>query len=135
MLRTKEQAVWQAQCFVARKDAQIVTPEWQAKVRKALDEMPRGAYTRLAKFVGISTGQISELLAERDREARWSRFVPKVNQFLGWSTDTNEVNHLVDVLGADAKDALLALRDMSPEQRKAAIGFMRTFAKPANDQE
>lgn len=135
MLRTKEQAVWQAHVVVARKDAQIVTPEWQVKVRKALDEMPRGAYTKLAKFANASTGQISELLASRDREARWSRLVPKVNEFLGWSTDAEEVNHLVNVLGDDAKGALLALRDLHPEQRKAAIVFLRTMSKPANDRE
>jgi len=123
---------------VARKppeEVQPVTPEWQRKVRRELDRQPRGAYSRLADALGVSTGQISELLAEReDKEVRYSRLVARVDRFFGWSQDTQEIRYLLDGLDEEGKTILRALKSMEPEQRKAAAAFLLSMSKTgAND--
>lgn len=107
-----------------------VTPEWQAKVRAELDARPRGAHSQPAKAVDASTGQISELLAERDhKEARYSRLVAKVDRFFGWSRDIDEIRHLLEGLDDDSKNVLRALKRLEPDQRRAAAAFLLQMAK------
>jgi hypothetical protein len=83
-------------------DEELVHPideAWKNRVRKALDNQGRGAQSRLAKAIGIGTGQLSEMLGA---DSKYSRYVAKIHAYFGWDPppaplgrDASEISHLV----------------------------------------
>ncbi len=95
-------------------------------MRAELETRPRGTQSRLAEAIGMSTGQVAELLGD---DSHYSTYVPKVNQFFGWpaptpplmSIDNDELQYLIEEIGEDAQDLMRALKDLPKEERQAHI--------------
>lgn len=89
----------------------------------------RGTHAAVAKFAGMSTGQLTELLAEDEKPgmSRYSRYVGKVNEFFGWpaepmlplSPDAEEIRYLLEGLADADRDLLRQIRDMGRDEQRA----------------
>lgn len=109
------------------------TSDWRRKVRAELDKRPRGERAKLADHLGISTGHLSETLAD-DEDAspdqkRYTRHRRKIDEYL-WppllplSGDTLEVRYLLE--GID-RDLLKVIKEMDRDtQRKWAEVIIAT---------
>lgn len=125
-----------------------VTKEWCERVRDALDLMPRGAYTRLAEYLGDkvaeppSTGHLSDVLKGKYQT---SDLVEPIHQFLGWSPplpptaslDAGELIHVGNRMTKKQRELLLAaaaqLEGESGEQARVALTEMLKAFRVRNE--
>lgn len=113
---------------------QYPTPtEWKREVKAKLKAMGRGAHTRLAREIGISTGHLSELLGD---EGKRTEHVYKIAEFTGVaykppipSTDASEIAFFLQRLTprqARELGQMAATGDMTDEEFQARIdAFIR----------
>ncbi len=112
-------------------DLQTLIKIW---VNNCLEEMPRGAKTRLAEHLGITPTQLYKMLnteaGKEQRVIRADEYV-KITAFLGKAPD-----HLVPFISVDeTKIQLLSIYDnASPETQSAILAVARALASMHNTQ-
>lgn len=103
-----------------------VTSEWRQRVIEELDRRGRGSRAELAAYLGISRGQVHDMLSA---DSRYSRYVPRVHKFFGWpapapplmSQDLEEIRHVLDAMGEEGREFFRALKNMDRDQQRAMI--------------
>lgn len=120
-------------------------------MRAAVDKMPRGAYTRLAEFLGpkvgrkVSTGHLSDTLSCKYDT---SDLVEPIHEFLGWSPplpptaslDAGELVHGYRRMTKAQREFLDMAREVlegedGEQAQRALTEMLKVFrgAKPSND--
>lgn len=102
-----------------------LTPEWKARVREELDRRGRGAFTRLAKEIGIPTAKLANILGT---DQQTSTLVARINKELGWaaplppstSRDAGELQHIYQRLDASQRKLILDAADLVDHDEDAA---------------
>lgn len=106
-----------------------VRQEWVERVVGELMDK-RGAQAKLAEAVGMSTGQLAELLAQEQDgtpKSKYSKYVKRIDAYFGWpsmapmSPDTQEVKYLLDGIGEHGVEVLRVLKDMDAPEREAFV--------------
>lgn len=122
-----------------------ITDTWKAEVKTALASRGRGAAAQLARAIGCSSGQLTDLLGPK---SKGSRFVPAIAQWLGWevpapalpgSRDTGTIRYLVERANEDQRRYLLdaanmLLRAPEAEATQALRSMLRAFRVPFDPQ-
>lgn len=117
-----------------------VTDHWKARVRDELNERGRGAAATLARSIGCSTGQLSELLSA---SSQYSPLVPAIHEFFGWehvrppipiaiSPETNTIRYLVDHATPEQRRYMLDAATMlarapQADATQALMSMLRAF--------
>ena len=107
-----------------------ITTEWRTDIKSRLKRAGYGAHAKLAKEVGIETARLAEMLADDERpgQVRYNRAgaVTRINEALRrlWPElapplpDTIEIQHILEGLAPEMKDAIRRLREMTPDEQR-----------------
>lgn len=85
-----------------------VTPVWCDRVHKELEDRGRGTQSRLAEFLGVSTGLLAEHIGGKYQT---SDLVEGIHEFFGWPEPMSPIASL------DAGEMIHGYLRMTPEER------------------
>lgn len=121
-----------------------VTKDWCDRVSEELKRRPRGAQTRLAEYLKISTGALADVLACRQKT---SDLVEPIHEFFGWepplpptaSLDAGELIHGYTRMNKAQRAMLDRAAELlngksGDDARKLLEQLLKTFrGEPQND--
>ena len=116
-----------------------VTPEWCERVHEALEKKGRGSQARLAEYLKVTTGHLSEILGGKYQT---SDLVEPIHEFFDWapplpptaSLDAGELLHGFERMSKSQREFLDEARALlegasGDQARKALMEMLKAFRR------